>query len=129
MEAKAVSTEANAETLLLLRDVLAVLAHNAQPNRDTLRAILMKNMKGKNADKYKTSIDLIGKEHKVSAARLSGILDLLFLLGLIGYYKESKLLVLTDLGEDIRKALEKGLNLPKILRVGAKELDQKTSNK
>lgn len=121
--------ETKAGVLELFHDILLILKHGSQPNREGLRNILTGNLKGKNAEKYKTERTLIGRTHSISGPRLSGILDVLLLLDLFAYYKDTNLLEITELGSDILKALEKQINLPKILKIGVKDIGQKTSSK
>jgi len=44
------------------------------------------------------------------------------LFDLIAYYKDTNLLETTELGNDILRVLEKQINLPKILKIGIKNI-------
>lgn len=110
-------------------DILLILDHESQPNRTGLHKILTAKLEKSDAEKYKEERALIGRDHTVSSQRLSGILDLLYKFDLISYYKNTNLLVITELGRDIKKALKKEINLSEILKVGIKEILKKTSSK
>jgi len=99
-------------------DILLILDAGSQPNREDLYEILT----GSDDEAYKDARSRIGRVHNISAPRLSGILDVLLFLGLITYYKKTKLLEITDLGKKVESILSKKINLSKILEVGVREM-------
>jgi hypothetical protein len=113
----------------IFHDILKVLKHGCQPNRAGLRNILSGNLKKRDAERYKTERALIGHTYSISGPRLGGILDVLLLFDLIAYYKGTSLLEITELGGEVLMALEKQINLPKILKIGVKSIGTKTSSR
>lgn len=95
----------------MFAEILEVLGHEPQRRKD-IHGILKGTLKMKK--------HTLKQKYNISLARLSGILDMMIMCGLIVENEKTRLLEKTSLGETILELMQRGTDFKKIVQNGAK---------